>query len=260
MKRLDEILQELGISKVKLAKYLGVSRQMIYNYLDLESLNKWPKEKKILLFKLLDIEDGSDSTLKNIKINSDYIMQVESRLNHSLNNSNNGFDSIYDMKKLKKDEIDLFSKINYLIKEKFADNYKHAENMATLRYLYHALQSIDNVPEINYFFAYMSKINGYTDPNEFKFNENNQFLFEALIFTSLRIYASGNASKSKITEAHKQFVEKVERNKEEMLSRTKQLNGYFRQALQELGYDDYTNENANEVIAKITEIESRSSN
>ena len=52
MNKLNEILQELGISKVKLAKYLGVSRQMIYNYLELENLNKWPKEKKMLLFKL----------------------------------------------------------------------------------------------------------------------------------------------------------------------------------------------------------------
>ena len=38
MKRLNEILQELGISKVRLAKYLGVSRQMVYNYLELKSL------------------------------------------------------------------------------------------------------------------------------------------------------------------------------------------------------------------------------
>ena len=43
MQNLNELLQELGISKVKLAKYLGVSRQMIYNYLELENLNKWPK-------------------------------------------------------------------------------------------------------------------------------------------------------------------------------------------------------------------------
>ena len=52
MDRLNEILRELGISKVKLAKFLGVSRQMIYNYLELDSINKWPKEKKILLYKL----------------------------------------------------------------------------------------------------------------------------------------------------------------------------------------------------------------
>ena len=49
MDRLNEILHELGISKVKLAKYLGVSRQMIYNYLELDDINKWPKDKKVLL-------------------------------------------------------------------------------------------------------------------------------------------------------------------------------------------------------------------
>ena len=46
MNKLNEILQELGISKVKLAKYLGVSRQMIYNYLDMDDVSKWPKDKK----------------------------------------------------------------------------------------------------------------------------------------------------------------------------------------------------------------------
>ena len=53
MERLNEILHELGISKVKLAKFLGVSRQMIYNYLELDDLNKWPKDKKVLLLNLL---------------------------------------------------------------------------------------------------------------------------------------------------------------------------------------------------------------
>ena len=52
MNKLNELLQELGVSKVRLAKYLGVSRQMVYNYLELEDLNKWPKEKKILLFNI----------------------------------------------------------------------------------------------------------------------------------------------------------------------------------------------------------------
>ena len=51
MEKLNNILSELGVSKVKLAKYLGVSRQMVYNYLELDDLNKWPKEKKILLTK-----------------------------------------------------------------------------------------------------------------------------------------------------------------------------------------------------------------
>ena len=32
MKNLKNLFTELGISKVRLAKYLGVSRQMLYNY------------------------------------------------------------------------------------------------------------------------------------------------------------------------------------------------------------------------------------
>ena len=80
MNNLKELLQELGISKVRLAKYLGVSRQMVYNYLELDSLNKWPKEKKILLFKLLDIDDGDDETIANIHISTDYLMNIESKL------------------------------------------------------------------------------------------------------------------------------------------------------------------------------------
>ena len=46
MEELNKLLNTIGISKVKLAKYLGVSRQMIYNYLQLDSLDKWPQEKR----------------------------------------------------------------------------------------------------------------------------------------------------------------------------------------------------------------------
>ena len=87
MKELNTLLGELGISKVKLAKYLGVSRQMIYNYLELDSLSKWPQEKRIMLLKLLDIEDGNENTIKNIKITSEYLENVEARLNQNVKDS-----------------------------------------------------------------------------------------------------------------------------------------------------------------------------
>ena len=45
MNKLNDLLNELGISKVRLAKYLGVSRQMLYNYLAMDSFEEWPKEK-----------------------------------------------------------------------------------------------------------------------------------------------------------------------------------------------------------------------
>ena len=78
VQKLNELLQELGISKVRLAKYLGVSRKMVYNYLELDDLSKWPKEKKIMLYRLLDINDESE--IDKIKITTDYLMNVESKL------------------------------------------------------------------------------------------------------------------------------------------------------------------------------------
>jgi len=65
MDKLNDLLQELEISKVRLAKFLGVSRQMVYNYLDSENLEKMPNDKKLKLFNLLEIESLED--IKNIK-------------------------------------------------------------------------------------------------------------------------------------------------------------------------------------------------
>ena len=68
MNKLNDLLHELGISKVKLAKFLGVSRQMIYNYLELDDINKWPKDKKVLLLNLLGIKSPI-SSLSDITLN-----------------------------------------------------------------------------------------------------------------------------------------------------------------------------------------------
>ena len=67
MQMLNDILHELGISKVKLAKFLGVSRQMVYNYLELDDINKWPKDKKVLLLNLLGVKSAEEiATLVNL--------------------------------------------------------------------------------------------------------------------------------------------------------------------------------------------------
>lgn len=118
MQNLNELLQELGISKVKLAKYLGVSRQMIYNYLELENLNKWPKEKKLLLFKLLNIEDGSDESIGKIKVTAEYLEDVETRLNQNVKTTD---ESYFNLKDLSKEEQVLVNDLINLIKEKFTE-------------------------------------------------------------------------------------------------------------------------------------------
>lgn len=256
MHRLNELLQELGISKVRLAKYLGVSRQMVYNYLELDDINKWPKEKKILLFKLLDIEDGEEGTINSIKVTTDYLMAVESRLNQGVKSSSD-LDNYFDLKGLSKEEQTLLADITYLLKEKLLDDNKRDENFYAIQYLYHLMQSIDNVPEIKYIFGYMSKTTGFTNPEDFKFDEDKQFIFEGILYSALTLYNNGGASRSKLAESHKRFVKEIEQKNEEKLSRTQQLNTIKVQALKELGYTEINESNAQEVIEKIAEIESR---
>ena len=45
MKNASRIINEANISKVNVAKFLGVSRQMLYNYLALTSIEDLPKDK-----------------------------------------------------------------------------------------------------------------------------------------------------------------------------------------------------------------------
>lgn len=253
MRKLNELFQELGISKVRLAKYLGVSRQMVYNYLELNDINKWPKEKKLLLFKLLDVNDGK--AIEDIEVTTDYLMSVEGRLNQGVKSSSE-METGFNFKGLNKESQVLLSDITYLLKEKLSDETKE-ENYYAILYLYHLLQSLDNVPEIKYIFGYMSKTTGFTNPEEYKFQEDKQFIFEGILYSALTLYNNGGASRSKLAESHKRFVQEIEQKNEEKLSRTQQLNTIKIQALKELGFTEINETNAAEVFEKIAEIQSR---
>lgn len=255
MKALNDLLQELGISKVKLAKYLGVSRQMVYNYLELDNLNKWPKEKKILLFKLLDINDGDEVTLEKIQVNTEYLLKVEAKINQGINTNSDSSDCL-DLKGLRKEDQILFSDLVMLLKEKLTDEASD-EMHWTIVYLYHLLQSLDNIPEIRYIFAYISKMRGWTKPEDFKFSEDKQFMFEGILYSALNLYNNGGANKNRLMESHKRFVQEIEQKKEEQLTRTQQLHTIKIQALKELNYDKLDENNATEVWEKMAEIESR---
>ena len=256
MKKLKDLMQELGISKVRLAKYLGVSRQMVYNYLEIDDVTKWPKEKKILLLKLLDIKDGDEKSIGKIEVTTDYMMSVEERLNQNGRGENNK-GSYLEIKSLDKDSQLLLTNIVNLIKEKFLDEKKSKENYYAFTYLYHLLQSMENVPEIKYIFGYMSKTTGFTDVNEYKFSEDRQYIFEGILYTALNLYNNGGASKSRLTESHRRWEQEIDKKNEEKLGRTQQLNTLKVQALKELGYSKITTENAGELLEKIAEIESR---
>ena len=252
MNKLNELLQELGLSKVKLAKYLGVSRQMVYNYLVLDSLDKWPKEKKVLLLQLLDIKDASDEALENIVVDTEYLMGVEKRLNSALKSSNS-IDSFIDLNGLTKENKALLNSFIFLIKEKLEED----PSGSSIKYMYYMLQSMDNIPEIKYILGYIAKSNGFISPDEYAFNEEKQFIFEGILFTALTLYNNGRASKSRIIAMHKKFINEIERKNEKKLGRTQQLNTCKIQALRELGYSDITPENAAEILEKMAEIETR---
>ena len=253
MRKLNDLFQELGISKVRLAKYLGVSRQMVYNYLELNDINKWPKEKKLLLFKLLNVSDAKE--IDDIVVNTDYLMNVENRLNQGVK-STSDLEGQFDFKGLNKESQVLLSDITFLLKEKLSGDNAN-ENYYAILYLYHLLQSLDNVPEIKYIFGYMSKTTGFTNPEEYKFQEDRQFIFEGILYSALTLYNNGGASRSKLAESHKRFVQEIEQKNEEKLSRTQQLNTIKFQALQELGYTEINESNAADVFEKIAEIQSR---
>ncbi len=253
MKDLNNVLTELGISKVRLAKYLGVSRQMLYNYLAIDDLNNWPKEKAAKLLSLLNIEQISE--LNDIKITGEYIMDVENRLNEGVKDSSNK-EVLADLKGFNKKEQELLSDIINLLKEKLSQD-KTKETYTTYLYLFHFLQSMETTEEIKYILAYMTKSLGFTDPLEFNFNKDRQMIFESLIFSAMTLYNNGGASKSKLGEAHKRFVQSIEQKKEEKLSRTQELNTVKIQALKELGYTEINEDNAKDVFDKMAEIQSR---
>jgi Holliday junction resolvasome RuvABC DNA-binding subunit len=253
MNRVNEILSELGLSKVKLAKYLGVSRQMLYNYLGMNSINEWPKEKSTKFLGLLGVKDEKE--IESIELDSDYILAVEAKLADGVK-SEQDKDEITTLKGFNKKEQELLSDIFYLLKQKLTED-KSKETFYAYSYLYHYLQSMETNKELKYILAYMSKSMGFTDPNEYAFNQDQQFIFEAILFSGLTLYNNGGSSKIKLAEAHKRFVQDIEHKNEEKLSRTQELNTAKVQALRELGYTEINEDNAKEVLEKIAEIQSR---
>ena len=117
--KLNSVLSELGISKVRLAKYLGVSRQMLYNYLSLDTLKDWPKEKLTKILGLLNIK--TEEELDSLVIDSNYIMEVETRLNDGVKDSKDK-EVLADLKGFNKKEQELLTDIINLLKDQLAED------------------------------------------------------------------------------------------------------------------------------------------
>ena len=166
MKKLNDILSEIGISKVKLAKYLGVSRQMVYNYLEMEDVNLWPLEKKMKLFNLLQVKSAEE--INNIKITNDFIKHANSLINDNnsiiVEKGNISFDG------LNSNDQAILNDIVFLLKEYLQDD-DSSTTSTICKYLYYFLQAIENTPEIKYMLGYVAKTTGFINPNEFAFED-----------------------------------------------------------------------------------------
>ena len=253
MSKVSNVLSELGVSKVRLAKYLGVSRQMLYNYLACENLEDWPSEKATRLMQLLEVK--SERELDELVIDGDYIIKVDTKLNEgvkiALSNNNLG-----DLKGFNRKEVEILTDLTSILKDRLKDD-KTKDTYNTYVYLYHFLQSMETNKELKYLLAFVSKLTGFTKPREFLYNQDNQILFESIMYSGFTLYNNGGASSRKVHDQHEKFVKDIEHKHEEKLSRTQELNTIKLQALKELGYTNITAENAKEVFEKIAEIQSR---
>ena len=116
---------------------------------------------------------------------------------------------------------------------------------------------VEDVPEIKYMLGYVAKTTGFISPDEFIFEEDEQFAFESIMYSAMVLYNSKSASKEKLLEMHKKFTKEIEAKHEEKLSRTQDLITDKDQALKELGYAELNESNYSEVLEKIAEIQSR---
>ena len=253
VEKINVILKEANISKVNLAKYLGVSRQMVYNYLDGEDLSKLSNDKLQALLSLLNVKNEEE--LKNIELTKEYIQEVGNKIFNS-KKSVVKKNEIIELSGLRTEEQGIVSDIVFLLKEILNED-KTKNSLVLLNYLYHFIQSMTKNKESRYILGYMSKAGGFTPPTLYEFEEDQQFIFESIMYSAMTLYNNGGASKTKLTESHRRWENELSRKNEEKLSRTQELNTAKVLALKELGYTEINEHNASEVFDKIAEIQSR---
>jgi len=253
IEKINIILKEANISKVNLAKYLGVSRQMVYNYLDGEDLSKLSNDKSQSLFTLLDVKNEEE--LKKLELTKEYIQSVGNKLFNSKKPSTKK-NEIIELTGLRPEEQTIINDLVFFMKEMLNED-KTKNSYTMLTYFYHFLQASNKMKEAKYILGYISKSVGFTQPTVYDFDEEQQFIFESIMYSAMTLYNNGGASKTKLNESHKRWENELSKKNEEKLSRTQELNTAKVLALKELGYTEINEHNASEVFDKIAEIQSR---
>ena len=114
VEKINLILKKTNISKVNLAKYLGVSRQMVYNYLDSDDLSKMPAEKSNLLFRLLDVNNCNEIIEK--ELTDEYLQTVSNKI-FNYRKLPTKKDELIELTGLKKEEQEIITDIVFILKE-----------------------------------------------------------------------------------------------------------------------------------------------
>lgn len=253
VEKINVILKKANISKVNLAKYLGVSRQMVYNYLDGEDLSKLSNDKSQALFTLLDVKNEEE--LKKIELTKEYIQGVGNKIFNSKKPTPKKNEFI-DLNGLRPEEQNIINDIVFIMKEMLNED-KTKNSFTMLNYFYHFIQASNKTKEVKYILGYISKSAGFTQPTVYEFEEDQQFIFESIMYSAMTLYNNGGASKTKLNESHRRWENELSKKNEEKLSRTQELNTAKVLALKELGYTEINEHNASEVFDKIAEIQSR---
>lgn len=252
IEKINLILKKANISKVNLSKYLGVSRQMVYNYFDSKDLSKLPNEKCQLLFDLLDV--SSEKEILDIEITNDYLQKIGSKVFDN-KKSTSKKEELIDFGGLRKNEIEMITEISQMLKNILMEEKgREGEAFTTVEYVHHFIENLSSTKELKYLLGFFSKNFGYTAPDKYVFDENNQFVFESIMYSAITLYTNGGASRTRLAESHKRWEAMLESKKEEKLTRTQELNTAKIRALRELGYDEIDKSNASEVLDKIAEI------
>lgn len=253
VEKINVILKEANISKVNLAKYLGVSRQMVYNYLDGEDLSKLSNDKSQALFALLNVKNEEE--LKEIELTKEYIHEVGNKLFNSKKPSAKK-NEIIDLSGLRAEEQNIINDIVFILREILNED-KTKNSLTLLNYFYHFIQATTKTKEAKYILGYISKAAGFTKPTIYEFDEDQQFVFESIMYSAMTLYNNGGSSRTKLAEAHRRWEAVLSKKNDEKLSRTQELNTAKVLALKELGYTEINEHNASEVFDKIAEIQSR---
>ncbi len=235
-------LDELHISKVELANYLKVSRQMVYNYLSMKSFSEWPIKKRIKMLDLLEVNNFDE--IEDLKIDSKLLQNITQKLA-----SDEEAELLEGYKVLDDTSKCMVHDVIRLCEDETTRDYINV----LLTLIEHAMISKD----YKFLILYLSKTFEKTDPREFCEEEAEQMAFEGILFSAFNLFNSSKYSKDKTARVHEQFVKELENKKHVDPELTNTINITKFLAKNELGIEKIDDTNIDLVLEKMLEIQSR---